>query len=172
MKRLFSKSNQYVQTLGFFIVVFTFTHCQNCQDIQSNNASAYLKVVFFLDNAQTSSDSVRITSRSPAAALTSGTTQDTLDTNCLVFLLPSNTSSQTYEFGGTYTDEANQIQSFSRKITVDFNRKISVLRPDCGVKEDITITNVIDANNASLVMLSGTGIDTTQAEGNVKIFLK
>ena len=168
MKRLFSKSNRYVQTLGFLMVVFTFTNCQNCQDIQSNDASAYLKVVFFLDNTQTSP----ILVQNLQSAYLGTTNQDTVDVTSAKLLLPSDATQVNLTFNGSYVDERDQAQTFNRTITVDFTRKISVLRPDCGVKEDITITNVTDNINASLVMLSGTGIDTTQAEGNVKIFLK
>ena len=160
--------------MGFCGLVFTLIQCQNCQDIKSNNSGAFIKVVFFLDNTRTEPDTVQITNRTPAAALTNGGENDALETASLVFALPSDKLKETYSFKGTFTNEQNEITSFDRTITVDFSRKISVIRPDCGVSEDITITKVTDANTEieSLITLSGTGIDTTQTDGNVKIFLK
>jgi len=160
--------------MGWCILAVTLVQCQNCQDIKNNNTGAYIKVVFFLNSTDTTVDTVQITQRNPGAALTSGGEGDAIESASVIFALPSDKLSQTYTIAGTFTDEINQTQSFNRTITVDFNRKISVIRPDCGVSEDITITKVTDANadNEKLVALSGTGIDTTQTEGNVKIFLK
>jgi len=172
MKRLFSKSNKYLQMMGWCVLASTLMQCQNCQDIKSNDSSAFIKVVFFLNNTRTVPDTVQVTSRGPAAALTSGGANDALEASSLVFALPSNSLRQTYTIQGTFIDAANQTQPFSRTITVDFNRKISIIRPDCGVSEDITITKVSDADDSKVVSLSGTNIDTTQTEGNVKIFLQ
>ncbi|OJJ17309.1 hypothetical protein BKI52_31915 [marine bacterium AO1-C] len=173
MKRLFSKSNKYLQTMGWCVLALALVQCQNCQDIKSNNTGAYIRVVFFLNSADTAADTVQITRRTPGVALTSGTESDAVDASSVIFALPSDELTQTYSIQGTFTDtETNETKSFNRTIKVDFTRKISVIRPDCGVSEDITITKVTDAANEELVALSSNSIDTTQTEGNVKIFLK
>lgn len=173
MKRLSIKPVVLYQIIFLLTIASVAFQCQNCQDIKNNNAITYIKVVFFLDTAQTAPIKVQLTN---VEAQIQGTAvqlnSETIDGTHVALLLPSNSEQATYNFVGTYTDANNTEQKLARKFTINFKRKISILAPDCGVSENITLTSFEGNMNTDEIQLVKTNLDTTAAEGNVKIFLE
>ncbi|WP_299465221.1 hypothetical protein [uncultured Microscilla sp.] len=165
MKRLFSQPHWFQIVLCITVALLT-SRCQNCQDLKSSDASAYIKVLFFLDSTQSSATTVNFTK----ITSTNGTSTDTITGNFINFLLPSDNNSASYSVAGTYTDTSSVEKTFSEDFQVKFSRKIGIEKPDCGVTETITINEFTSSSGTSRVRLINVSPDTTS--GNIQIFLE
>lgn len=167
MKRLFTQPHWF-QIVLCVAIALLFSRCQTCQDIKNTDASAYIKILFFLDSTQANATTVRLTKVTPYQ----DSFDDTLNTNFLNLLLPSEPSTNTisYDLAGVYTDTSNVVKTFNESFELKFSRKIGVEKPDCGVTESITIKELVPSSNINRVRLINVSPDTTN--GNIKIFLE